>query len=226
LSVLILGRMDTTSNVLTRTFQLLAQDPAVQEKLRAEIVEAHNSEATMDYDALNKLPYLEAVCRETLRLYPPAQVIPRRATKDVLLPLSAAICGRNGTPMNEVLVPRGTYVMIDIQASNDNKAVWGEDAYEWKPERWLGRLPGAVDEARIPSIFSSILSFLGRPRACIGFKFAQLEMKVIVAVMLMAFSFDLTDTEITWKVGAISFPTMGLGSTKPELLLRMKRLGL
>ncbi len=70
--------MDTTSSMLTRTFHLLAQHPAIQEKLRAEIVEAHSGEATMDYDALNKLPYLDAICRETLRLYPPVQVIPRR----------------------------------------------------------------------------------------------------------------------------------------------------
>ena len=76
-SLLILAGMDTTSNTLSRMLHLLAEHPAVQTKLRAEIIEAHNGEETMDYE-LNKLPYLEAVCRETLRLYPPAQVIPRR----------------------------------------------------------------------------------------------------------------------------------------------------
>ncbi len=46
--------------------------------------------------------------------------------------------------------------MLDIQASNDNKAFWGEDAYEWKPERWLEPLPRTVDEARIPGIYSTM----------------------------------------------------------------------
>ena len=48
--------------------------------------------------------------------------------------------------------------MLDIQGSNDNKAFWGEDAYEWKPERWLDPLPRAVDpdEVRIPSIYSTM----------------------------------------------------------------------
>ncbi|KAM5541986.1 hypothetical protein V8D89_004296 [Ganoderma adspersum] len=223
-SVLILGGMDTTSNLITRMFQLLAQHPTVQEKLRAELVEGHNGEATLDYEALNKLPYLEAVCRETLRLYPPGQVIPRRAVKDILLPLSAPIRGKDGTLIHNVLVPRGTYVMVNIQASNENKAFWGEDAYEWKPERWLEPLPRALDEARIPSVYSTILSFFGGPRACIGFKFAQLEMKVILSVLLMGFSFELTDEEIVWNVGPVSFPTMGLDSIESELLLRMKRL--
>ena len=77
-SLLILAGMDTTSNTLSRMLHLLAEHPAVQTKLRAEIIEAHNGEETIDYEALSKLPYLEEVCRETLRLYPPAQVIPRR----------------------------------------------------------------------------------------------------------------------------------------------------
>ena len=79
-----------------------------------------------------------------------------RAAKDTLLPVSAPIRGKDGTLIHDVLVPRGTYVMVNIQASNENKALWGEDAYEWKPERWLEPLPRAVDEARIPSIYSTM----------------------------------------------------------------------
>ena len=61
--------MDTTSNALSRIMNLLAKHPNVQDKLRAEIVEATNHGQTdLDYDALVSLPYLDAVCRETLRL--------------------------------------------------------------------------------------------------------------------------------------------------------------
>lgn len=59
--------MDTTSNALSMTLSLLAQHPLVQHKLREEILEAAQGE-DLDYDALVSLPYLDAVCRETLRL--------------------------------------------------------------------------------------------------------------------------------------------------------------
>ncbi len=46
--------------------------------------------------------------------------------------------------------------MLNLWACNTNKALWGEDAYEWKPERWLGPLPRALDEARIPGVYSNL----------------------------------------------------------------------
>lgn len=60
--------MDTTSNAMSRTLHLLAQHPDVQEKLRHEVVEAR-AHGDLDYDQVHALPYLDAVCRETLRLY-------------------------------------------------------------------------------------------------------------------------------------------------------------
>lgn len=59
--------MDTTSNTLSITLSILAEHPDVQEKLRKEIIEASNGE-DLGYDTLVSLPYLDAVCRETLRL--------------------------------------------------------------------------------------------------------------------------------------------------------------
>ena len=60
---------DTTSNALARTLDLLVQHPDVQEKLRAELIEASSAAGgDIPYDQLVDLPYLDAVCRETLRL--------------------------------------------------------------------------------------------------------------------------------------------------------------
>ena len=59
--------MDTTSSALSRVLQLLTENPAVQDKLRAELTEA-TANGDLNYDNLNALPYLEAVVRETLRL--------------------------------------------------------------------------------------------------------------------------------------------------------------
>ena len=54
------------------------------------------------------------------------------------------------------MVPKDTTVVIGILSANRNRAIWGEDAAEWKPERWLSPLPKAVTEARIPGIYSSL----------------------------------------------------------------------
>ena len=65
---LVFAATDTTSSALSRILHLLAEHPDVQEKLRAEIVEARRERGDLDFDDLFQLPYLEAVCRETLRL--------------------------------------------------------------------------------------------------------------------------------------------------------------
>lgn len=59
---------DTTSNALARTFQLLAERQDVQDKLRAEVLQACQGAEDIPYDEVVELPYLDAVCRETLRL--------------------------------------------------------------------------------------------------------------------------------------------------------------
>ena len=60
---------DTTSNSLTQMMQLLAEKPDIQDKLRAEILQAQEQHGEdIPYDVLVGLPYLDALCRETLRL--------------------------------------------------------------------------------------------------------------------------------------------------------------
>lgn len=64
--------MDTTSNATSRVLHLLAQHPDVQERVRREVVQARVAAGgDLDYDQLHGLPYLDAACRETLRLYVP-----------------------------------------------------------------------------------------------------------------------------------------------------------
>ena len=64
----IFAAMDTTSNALSITLSLLADHPDVQEKLREEIIEASGGQGSLDHDTLVSLPYLDAVCKETLRV--------------------------------------------------------------------------------------------------------------------------------------------------------------
>ena len=69
ISTFILAGVDTTSNALSRVLHLLCMNKDVQAKLRAELREAQEQYGTeIPYDELSALPYMDAVCRETLRL--------------------------------------------------------------------------------------------------------------------------------------------------------------
>lgn len=72
------------------------------------------------------------------------------------LPLLKPVHGQNGSLISEVAVPKGTWVMLDFQASNCNPALWGEDADKWKPERWLKPAPAPLEDARIPGVYSNL----------------------------------------------------------------------
>ena len=78
-STFIFAAQDTTSHALCRLFHLLVLHPDAQSKLREEVIEAkkNRSGAEFDYDTLMNLPYLDAICRETLRLYPPISSLSR-----------------------------------------------------------------------------------------------------------------------------------------------------
>ncbi len=72
------------------------------------------------------------------------------------VPLHNPVRGRDGSIMNEMPVTKGTVVLLHLQASNINPALWGEDAKEWRPERWLGPLPAELEEARTPGVYSQL----------------------------------------------------------------------
>ncbi|KAL1663583.1 cytochrome P450 [Schizophyllum commune] len=217
LTTLVFAAMDTTSSALSRTSHLLATHPEVQDRLRAEIRAAMEEHGKLSYNELEALPYLDAVCRETLRLYPPAPQLLRRVKKDVVLPFSKPIIGEDGREVSEVLVPAGTVVVIAIMNANRNKEIWGEDANEWKPERWLEPLPASVTDAHIPGVYGNLMTFLGGGRACIGFKFSQLEMKVVLVELLNAFKFSLSEKEVSWRMSNIVSPFIKEQPEKSQL---------
>ncbi|EIW54984.1 cytochrome P450 [Trametes versicolor FP-101664 SS1] len=216
--------MDTTSNALSQILHLLAQNPHAQARARAEVLEASPDGRDIPYDELVALPFLDAVCRETLRLYPPATFIFREAQRDMILPLAEPLRGVDGALMSEIAVPKDTVVHVGIMGSNMNRKTWGADAWEWKPERWLAPQPDALVEAHIPGVYSNLMTFIGGGRACIGFKFSQLEMKVVLALLLANFSFELSDKPIAWNISGIRFPTVGVNGKKPELPLKVSLL--
>ncbi|KDQ24636.1 hypothetical protein PLEOSDRAFT_1047061 [Pleurotus ostreatus PC15] len=216
--------VDTTSGALARTLHLLSEHPEVQAKVREEIRTAKEKfGGDLPYDELVSLPYLDAVCRETLRLYPPISYLSRTTRKDTVLPLQDPIRGIDGSIISEIPIPSNTNVIVGLRASNTNPQLWGSDALEWKPERWLSPLPDALQEAHVPGIYSNLMTFLGGGRACIGFKFSQLEMKAVLSALMETFEISTSATEeVAWNMTAIATPTIkGPTSMMPQLPLTL-----
>ena len=74
----------------------------------------------------------------------------------MVMPLSEPMRGVDGSMMHEIPVPKDTMVVVAIHSANRSKAIWGEDALEWKPERWLSPLPTSVTEAKVPGVYSHL----------------------------------------------------------------------
>ncbi|TEB40176.1 cytochrome P450 [Coprinellus micaceus] len=221
-SSLTFAAMDTTSGALSRTLWLLSRNVGAQNKLREEIREAHRrcGGDRLGYDEVVSLPFLDAVCRETLRLYAPVHTTARETREDIILPFSKPVRGNDGSEMHEVLVPKGTMVFPSLLSSNCNRDLWGPDSYEWKPERWIEGLPNSVTEAKIPGVYSHLMTFIGGGRACIGFKFSQLEMKVVLCVLLDKFKFaPAKGKEVEWRMTGIVTPAVAADSGPPQLPL-------
>ncbi|KAJ3559641.1 hypothetical protein NM688_g212 [Phlebia brevispora] len=225
MSTMLFAGTDTTSNALGRILQALAEHPDVQSKVRDELKSARDYRGQdIPYDELVGLPLLDAACRETLRLYSPITVVPRQTITDIVLPLEKPICGVDGNMISELPIPKGTLLMPSYLSCNTSKAIWGDDASEWRPQRWLSPLPATVLQARIPGVYSNLMTFGGGPRSCIGFRFSQLEMKVVLSVLLEHFSFSLTGRKIFWNLSGISYPTMDESSIEPSLYLKVEAL--
>ncbi|CAE6403047.1 unnamed protein product [Rhizoctonia solani] len=205
---LLFAAHDTTSSALSGTIDLLAKYQEVQAKLRGEIREAYRSYGNnLDYDQLNSLPYLDAVCRESLRIHAPGSFIVRIAAKDWTLPLHYPTKSKDGKlTITNIQIPKGTTVHVSFRAANRDERTWGSDAGEFRPDRWLESLPTSVSDARMPSVYSSIMTFSGGLRACPGMKFALLEMKIVLSSLVSKFRFDLSEDQIKWKAAGIIKP--------------------
>jgi len=78
------------------------------------------------------------------------------ARSDIVLPFSSPVVDEEGNKLTEIVVPNDTNIVVSILGVNRDPAIWGEDAAEWKPERWLSPLPSSVQDARIPGIYANM----------------------------------------------------------------------
>ncbi|GAA5974169.1 hypothetical protein JCM21900_003387 [Sporobolomyces salmonicolor] len=170
LTTFVLAGSETTSTALTWTLHALSRFPEKQQKLRDEIRAARKrAEAEgrdeLESDELAALPYLDAVAREVLRLESPVTATVRHAARADLIPLSKPLRSASSPTktISHIPVEPGQVIFIPIAAVNRSKEVFGDDADEFRPERWLEgerEIEGGV------GVWAHILSFLAGLRVC------------------------------------------------------------
>ncbi|PSN63555.1 cytochrome P450 [Corynespora cassiicola Philippines] len=184
---------ETTSSALTWTTHLLAINPAIQTKLRTEIhanIPDPKALSAPDFDLaslLESMPYLNAVCNETLRLFPTIPMTSRVANRDT------SICGH--------FVPKGTIMFVVPWATNRDPNLWGADADVFRPERWIDAETGRATMNGGADSNYSFLTFLHGPRSCIGERFARAELRALVASLIGSFEVEMADPNEVVQVG-------------------------
>jgi cytochrome P450 len=186
---------ETTATAMIWALYLLCQNPDIQRKLREE-VRSKLPSIKNDVTAaeIDNCHYLHAVCSEVLRLWSPVSMTMRIAAHD--------------TTLNGHFIPADTTIILAPWAINTSNHLWGSDAQEFKPDRWLDADGKANNKGGADSNYS-FLTFLHGPRSCkskqshnaqltdlryqlifplgIGQKFAQAEFACLLAAWVGTF---------------------------------------
>lgn len=155
---------ETVASAMTWAWALVARHPEVQERLHAEAVDVLG-DRPVAFDDLDRLPYARAVLDETLRLYPPAWLITRKA-------LQADVIGGHD-------VPAGALIILSPWLLHRHPRVWVDPA-QFRPERFL---EGEVDR-------TCFIPFGAGPRLCIGRDFSYVEGVAMLASLARRYRFD------------------------------------
>ncbi|KAK5047136.1 hypothetical protein LTR84_007079 [Exophiala bonariae] len=189
----LLAGSDTTGISLRACFYYILNNPAVLHTMRKEFDTSAAAGSLSDNCTLEevlKLPYLQAVIKEAMRLHPGVGFPLER----YVLPAGATICG--------VKLPAGTIVSMSASVVQLDEKVFGADAAEFRPERWLDG-----EQEQIKLMDRSLLVFGHGARSCIGKNISLMEMSKFITQVLR--SFDLvwakpkhewaTETAWFWK---------------------------
>ncbi|WFD29628.1 hypothetical protein MSPP1_000638 [Malassezia sp. CBS 17886] len=196
----------TSSTQLTWFLLMMAQNPAVQTRLRAEIrakrthlglhavpaEDADDMNRALTLEELDELTYLEWCIRESLRLHGVIHTTSRTATERDVLPSSD---GRR------VVIEKGIIILLPLAAISQDPRLWGDDATRFRPERWAEPMPGARMFPRLGGI-----SFLQGARACIGSDFALREMTAFISTLVNALEWGTDGRRIVASRWIVSRP--------------------
>ncbi|KZM20678.1 uncharacterized protein EKO05_0007187 [Ascochyta rabiei] len=189
--VAVMAGAESTSGGLRAVFYHLLKHPSVMCKLTAEIDSAYASDALTHparHSQVTALPYLLAVCKEAARVWPSFQVtMPRYAPAQGLqLP-------------NGFLVPCGYQIGMNPFVVQRNTSIFGEDAEEFRPERWL-----EADASQLRKMNAAMLSFGAGTRTCTGQHLAMAEIYKIVPEVLRRFTISMPQERV-WRTFNASF---------------------
>ncbi|KAL1919995.1 uncharacterized protein VTP21DRAFT_1141 [Calcarisporiella thermophila] len=209
INFIIAGR-DTTAQQLSWQYLRLMEQPEVQQRLYEELMANGDK---LSYDSIKSLSYAMATFNETLRLHPPVPLNMKQVARDDVLP--------DGTVVKE-----GEMICFSTYCLGRDERIWGEDAEEFKPERWLerDREGNVVGVLKVPP--SQFPVFHMGPRTCLGQQFATLESLTLSFYLLKRFRFEFSPRHYEIEAAAGDTPRYGISLTLPmrrPLLARVYR---
>lgn len=179
---------DTSATVISTAFHLLATNPKEQNKLYEDILKVLDElcKETLErdpfelvtYDTVNRFEYLDAVVNETLRLYPPATAVERRAANDITL---SGVDGRV-----TINVKKNDIIRVPIYAIHHSERYFDEPE-KFQPERFLG-------QTRHPKM--AFLPFGTGPRSCVAKGLGLLEVKLALLHIIRCYRLSVCSKTI------------------------------
>ena len=163
---------ETTANALAWTWYLLATHPEARTRFHEEIDRVLQGR-TPNADDLPQLPYTRALFDESLRLYPPAPAVQRKAATP--------------TTVGGVSLPEGAFVLVGTYNLHRHPAFWSNPE-QFLPERWL--------DGERPSNRYAYIPFGAGPRTCVGLHFASVEGPLLLALIGRRYDLQLAQEKV------------------------------
>ncbi|KAF7533928.1 hypothetical protein G7054_g6664 [Neopestalotiopsis clavispora] len=181
---------DTSASLEKAAIYYVLRNPEALRKLRVELDAAITS-FPPKYRDIRRLPYLNAVIRESLRIHPPVGVLLERVVPSSGLQLQDGRC-----------IPSGTIVGMNAWVLTRNKETFDNDVDTFRPERWLQRNDenGVSYKQRLSRMEKASFSWGGGNRVCIGRNLATVTVCKTIATIFSQYKMELEDAEKPWTL--------------------------